>query len=142
MVTTKLIKQDDLKPLQEVETPFSTEQIKNINYLIDERQIDVKEAVDIVRHDEEWNKYLIHSQQNSKLKNITLIDSVRKKIAEKVEMGFMEAAQKGGVLLAILMDKTYGQTSERNGPMFNVAGKQVSIKVGFGFKPYQKNRKA
>ena|SRR3990167_6804831 len=135
---TQLTKQDKTPFLQEVETPFSTEQIKNINYLIEERRIDVKEAVDIVRHDEEWNRYLNHSLQNSKLKNINLIEKIRAKIADKVEQGFMEAAQKGGILLAILMDKTYGATSERNGPMFNVNGKNVGIKVNFDFKPQKK----
>ena len=136
--TSSLVKQDDIKLLVPFEKPFSTEQIKNIKYLIDERQIDTKEAVEIVRSDEEWNNYLVQSQQGSKLKNITLIDNVRKKIAEKVELGFMEAAQKGGILLAILMDKTYGANSERNGPMFNVNGKNVGIKVNFDFQPYKK----
>ena len=138
MDTTNLTKQDDLTPLQSVEIPFTTQQIKNLNYLTKDLNYEIEDAIALVRSDEEWNNFLTDSLKGSKLKNIELIDKVRAKIAEKTEQGFMEAAQKGGVLLAILMDKTYGSTSERNGPMFNVAGKQVSIKVGFGFKPYQK----
>lgn len=152
--TSTQITKADLDPLEEVnnpnitqtltpieptsEKPFTDEQIKNLNYLTKERGMDTKEAIGLIRSPANWEEFLTEARRGTILNNIDLIAKVQKLIEKKVGEGFPGTAKEGGVLLAILMDKTYGPTSERQGPMFNVAGKQVSIKVGFGFKPYQK----
>src|SRR3990167_456006 len=137
-IPTKLITQDEISTLQPVAQPFTDEQIKNLNYLTKVKNVDVEEAIGLVRSPEKWDLYITEARRGTILRNIDLIEKVQKKIAEKIEAGFTGAAKEGGVLLAILQDNSFGQPSERNGPMFNVNGKNVGIKVNFDFKPQKK----
>ena len=122
---TTLIKSDGLdisQPLTatNLSTGLTPTEKKNIEYLVEKHQFTENQALE------------------HELTNMDLISTLQRVAKEKAEAGFGESAQKLITGIAILMDKTYGDFTKQSGPMFNVAGKQVSIKVGFGFKPYQK----
>ena len=116
---------------------FYVQEKDNVDYLVEKHNLEWGEAMLLVKNEDEWNKFLTEIRKGTTLKSIELIAAVQSKIKEKVEQGFMEAAQKGGILLAILQDKTFGVPSNQTGPMFNVAGKQIIINTPW-FKPYKK----
>ena len=140
---TTLVKSDDLDILQSLtavsllSTLTPTEK-KNVDYLIDKQGYTENQALELVKNEEVYEVLKKQFKQTHELTNMDLISTLQRVAKEKAEAGFGESAQKLITGIAILMDKTYGDFSKQSGPMFNVAGKQVQIKVGFGFKPYQK----
>ena len=124
--------------LPNLNTGLTPTEKKNLDYLVEKQGYTENQALELVKNEEVYEVLKKQFKQNHELINIDLISTLQKVAKEKAEAGFGESAQKLITGIAILMDKTYGDFSKQSGPMFNVAGKQVSIKVGFGFKPYQK----
>lgn len=141
--STAQVKSDDLDPIQGVTVPSlrpeltPTEQ-SNVEYLTEKFSLTENDAIDLVKNDEQWSQFMKDLKKKTDLKDLALIDKVREKVVEKTDAGFLEAASKGAVVIAILRDKIFGQPSSQGGPTFNVAGKSVTIKTGFNFKPYKK----
>lgn len=113
----------------------------NVRYLMDKHGMREDEALTLVKDDNEWGLFLKDLKKRTDLKNIEIIEKAQEKIKEKIDQGFMEAAQKGSLILAILQDKVYGVPSSQGGPTFQVAGKDIKINVGFPFQPFKKKGK-
>ena len=142
-VNTAPHKTDDFEPLQslipsQLLPELSPTEKKNLDYLVEKQEYTETQALELVKNEEVYEVLKKQFKQTHELTNMDLISTLQRVAKEKAEAGFGESAQKLITGIAILMDKTYGDFSKQSGPMFNVAGKQVSIKVGFGFKPYKK----
>ena len=125
-------------PQIEPQISLSPTEQKNADYLVDKHGLSLIQAIELVKNEEVYEVFKKQFKQKHEMTNMDLISTLQKMAKEKAEAGYGESAQKLITGIAILMDKTYGDFSKQGGPMFNVKGKQIQIKVGFGFQPYQK----
>lgn len=109
---------------------------KNITELAEKHGVDRDKLLELLQSRQgEWEEFLVVAKRTWDLKALETIEKAREAVHEKIEKGWLEAAQKGSTTMAILHDKVF---QPQQGPTFNIAGKKVEVKTSFNFKPYRK----
>ena len=107
--------------------------------LMAEFAMDEEYATKLVKNDEDWQSFVKSQKKRDDVNKIKMMKRLFDATDRKVEYGSMEQAQKAVTAWAILSDKVYG-APQSPPPMFNVAGKEIKINLGWAFKPYGKRK--
>lgn len=153
MQSTKLVKQDEIAPLQSLsDTQIRAELIpiekeKELSaiqeytvYLIVDKYKYVKsreEAIVTIKDPVKWEKFKIDLRQQSEVRDIALEREIQEKMKDTITRGSMTQTKEAAVASKIVSEKIHGVPSTKS-PTFQVAGKNISIKTAFPFNPYRR----
>lgn len=112
---------------------------------------DEKEAVDILKSkfgmseqtaletffdQEKWMEWKSVQQRKLDIKDLEMATRLQDEVDTKIRSGSLGQVKEGFISLGVIRDKVLNQQAK--GPTFMVAGKSITIKTSFPFKPYSK----
>ncbi len=100
-----------------------------------------EQAIETYFDESKWSEFVLQNQRRFQVMFASLAEPLKKEIELKIEKGSLEQVRAGMTALAIANDKWGGSGRSGQSPVFNVMGKQITIKTSFDFRPYNKNWK-